>query len=92
MSNTTIEIKVEELTNKVNRLEGLINKLVNVNSQLVARLKARGVIELDYSELTSEEMMLLGSALFNVSSEHNPDDDLISPSAIVKPVDWSSYA
>jgi hypothetical protein len=75
--------------NEVKGLKSLVAKLVRLNTRLVERIKDTDT--LDYSEVTPEELMIEASRVFNVTSNDDRDDNLISPDAVIKPPDWSGY-
>jgi hypothetical protein len=92
MNNTvpiTIQTDLDEIKNEVKGLKSLMSKLVRLNTRLVERIKDTGT--LDYSEITPEELMIEASRVFNVTSNDDPDDNLISHDAVIKPIDWSGY-
>jgi hypothetical protein len=93
MNNTVpiaIKSELDEIKNEVRGLKSLVTKLVKLNTRIVERIKDTDT--LDYSEITPEELMTEASRVFHVTSSYDPDDDLISPAAKVKPIDWSEYA
>jgi hypothetical protein len=83
----------------INRLEHELVSLKSLILGLAARLERKTktkmeVMEddLDWSDPTPEELMLMASRVFNVTSEWSPDDDNIAHPDVIKPVDWSGYA
>ena len=95
MSNTvpiTIKTELDEIKSEVRSLKGMLTQLVRLNARLIARLKDQEGEELDYSDVTPDELMMEASRVFNVTSAYDPDDDHIAPDAVIKSVDWSGYA
>jgi hypothetical protein len=93
MNNTVpiaIKSELDEIKNEVRGLKSLVTKLVKLNTRLVGRIKDTDT--LDYSDISPEELMIEASRVFNVTSNDDPDDNLISPDAVIKPVNWSGYA
>ncbi len=87
-----IKTELDEIKSEVRSLKDMIKQLMQLNTRLIARLKKQEREQLDYGDLTSDELMLEASRVFNVTSAYDPDDDLIAPDAVVKPVDFSGYA
>jgi hypothetical protein len=87
-----IKTELDEIKSEVRNLKDMMTQLMRVNTRLIARLKGKEQEELDYSDMTPDELMLEASRVFNVTSAHDPDDDLIAPDAVIKPIDWSGYA
>jgi hypothetical protein len=90
--SVAIKTELDEIKSEVRSLKDMIKQLMQLNTRLIARLKKQEREQLDYSDLTPDELMIEASRVFNVTSAHYPDDDLIAPDAVVKPVDFSGYA
>jgi hypothetical protein len=87
-----IKTELDEIKSEVRSLKDMMAQLVRLNTRFIARLKKQEREQLDYSDVTPDELMMEASRVFNVTSAHDPDDDLIAPDAVVKPVDFSGYA
>jgi hypothetical protein len=87
-----IKTDLDEIKSEVRSLKDMLRQLMRLNSKLIAQLKKQGGEQLDYSDITPDELMMQASKVFNVTSAYDPDDDLIDPNAMVKPVDFSGYA
>ena len=87
-----IKTELDEIKSEVRSLKDMMTQLLRLNTRLVARLKKQKREPLDYSNVTPDELMMEASRVFNVTSAYDPDDDLIAPDAVVKPVDFSGYA
>ncbi len=92
MSEVATKSDIERLENEVIRLKSIVLRLatrLERKSKVKTELKEE---DLDWSDPMPDELMLMASRVFNVTSAYDPDDDLISPDAVIKPVDWSGYA
>jgi hypothetical protein len=84
--NTAIppEIKgeLDEIKHNVQSLKATVEKLVErLDKQMLST-----------DDVTPNELLRQAVRVFEVSSDYSPDDDNIAPDAVLKPVDWSSYA
>jgi hypothetical protein len=84
-----IKGELDKIKSEVRSLKDTVTELVKENRRLIKRLKGQ---DLDMSDVSPDELMREAARVFNVTSKYDPDDDNISPTAVIKPVDWSSYA
>jgi hypothetical protein len=92
MSEVATKSDIQRLEQEIVSLKSIVLKLA---AYLEKPVKVKAVSKednLDWSDPTPEELMMMASRVFNVTSAYDPDDDLIAPNAPIKPVDWSGYA
>jgi hypothetical protein len=92
ISPGAIKTELDEIKSEVRSLKGLVVQLSKLLERGRPTVNTITLDELDMSDPTPDELMLYASHVFGVSSQPSPDDDLIAPDAVIKPVDFSGYA
>ncbi|MDQ3098877.1 MAG: hypothetical protein M3Q44_03965 [bacterium] len=88
MNDVATKADISRLESEVLSLKSLIIRFFENKSAVTAKTQS---IELDTSEPSDEEMMLLAAHTFNVTSEYDEDDDNIANPDNIKPIDRSKY-
>jgi hypothetical protein len=89
---TDVAAKITVMEEEMRQLRDLMVQVLNAvedNKRTVTRLLT---LARPSDEVTEEELFAEAYRVFGITSEPDPDDSLIAPNAVIKPIDWSDYA